>query len=105
MSWQVYLLYIAVMAAVTYLIRMIPLTVFRKKIKSRFIRSFLHYVPYACLAAMTVPAIFYGGDGAWSWGGVAALIAALGVSFLTENLTIVACVACAAVFVTNFILK
>ncbi|MBQ1211545.1 MAG: AzlD domain-containing protein [Clostridia bacterium] len=104
MTWQVYLLYIAVMALTTYLIRMIPLTVFRKKIESPFIRSFLHYVPYACLAAMTVPAIFYGADGSWSWGGVAALAAALGVSFLTENLTVVACVACAAVFFTNFLL-
>lgn len=51
--------YIFVMAAVTYLIRMIPFTFFRKKIKSRFFRSFLHYIPYAVLSAMTIPAIFY----------------------------------------------
>ena len=51
-------IYIAVMAGVTYLIRMIPFTVFRKKIKSRFFRSFLHYIPYAVLSAMTIPAIF-----------------------------------------------
>ena len=53
------IIYIAVMAGVTYLIRMIPFTVFRKQIKSRFIKSVLYYLPYAVLAAMTVPAIFY----------------------------------------------
>ena len=57
MTWPTYLLYLAVMAGVTYLIRMLPLTVFRREIKSVFIRSFLHYVPYAVLAAMTIPGI------------------------------------------------
>ncbi len=52
-------LYIIVMAGVTYLIRMIPFVFFRKKIKSEFFRSFLYYVPYAVLSAMTLPAIFY----------------------------------------------
>ena len=51
--------YMAVMAGVTYLIRMIPFTVFRKQIKSRFLRSVLYYLPYAVLSAMTFPAIFY----------------------------------------------
>lgn len=51
--------YIIVMAVVTYLIRMIPFAFFRKKIKSRFFRSFLYYIPYAVLSAMTIPAIFY----------------------------------------------
>ena len=57
MTWPTYLLYLLVMAGVTYLIRMLPLTIFRKEIKSVFIRSFLHYVPYAVLAAMTIPGI------------------------------------------------
>ena len=52
--------YIAVMALLTYLIRMIPLTLVRGKIRNRFIRSFLYYVPYACLMAMTFPAVFHG---------------------------------------------
>lgn len=52
-------LYIAVMALVTYLIRMLPLTIFQKKIKNRFLRSFLYYVPYSCLMAMTFPAVLY----------------------------------------------
>ena len=51
--------YILAMAVTTYLIRMLPLTVFRKPIRSRFVKSFLHYVPYACLTAMTFPAIIY----------------------------------------------
>lgn len=50
---------IAIMAGVTYLIRMIPFTLFRRKIRSRFFRSFLYYIPYAVLSAMTIPAIFY----------------------------------------------
>ena len=53
------ILYIAVMAGVTYLVRMIPFTLFRRQIKSRYIRSVLYYLPYAVLSAMTIPAIFY----------------------------------------------
>ena len=52
-------IYLAVMAGVTYLVRMIPFTMMRKKIQSRFLRSFLYYIPYAVLSAMTIPAIFY----------------------------------------------
>ena len=52
-----FLLYVAVMALTTYLIRALPLILLKKPIKSRFLRSFLHYVPPACLAAMTFPAI------------------------------------------------
>ena len=50
-------LYILVMAGVTYLIRMLPLVLFKREITSPFVKSFLYYVPYACLAAMTFPAI------------------------------------------------
>ena len=53
------ILYIFVMAAVTYLIRMLPIVLFRKTINSVFIRSFLYYIPYAVLAAMTIPWVFY----------------------------------------------
>ena len=55
-------LYILVMSVVTYLVRMLPLVLMRREIHNRFIRSFLYYVPYACLAAMTVPAIFFATD-------------------------------------------
>ena len=78
-------IYIAVMAGVTYLVRMIPFTVFRKKIKSQFFRSFLHYIPYAVLSAMTIPAIFYStGDMVTATIGtvVAVVLAFLGVLIL-----------------------
>ena len=52
-------LYIIVMAGVTYLIRVLPFACFRKKITSKLLRSFLYYIPYAVLSAMTIPAIFY----------------------------------------------
>ena len=52
------LIYIAVMAVITYLIRVLPITVFRKEITSQWLTSFLYYVPYAVLAALTFPAIF-----------------------------------------------
>ena len=50
---------ILVMAVVTYLIRMLPMTIFRKKIQSQFLQDFLYYIPYAVLSAMTIPAVFY----------------------------------------------
>lgn len=91
--------YIAAMALTTYLVRMLPLTVFRKPIKSRFIRSFLHYVPYACLTAMTFPAIL--GDTASLASGAAALAVAVVLSYLDHSLMIVALASSAAVFLVE----
>lgn len=54
-----YFLCVAVMMLVTYVIRAVPFTLFRRKVKNRFVRSFLYYVPYAVLTAMTVPAAWY----------------------------------------------
>jgi len=54
-----FLLYLGVMAGVTYLVRMLPLVCFRRRITSRFVRSFLYYIPYTVLAVMTFPAVFY----------------------------------------------
>ncbi|MGN0379904.1 MAG: AzlD domain-containing protein [Butyrivibrio sp.] len=95
-------LYIAVMALVTYLIRVIPLTVFKKKIQNRFIRSFLYYVPYACLAAMTFPAILYSTNSIVS--AAAGLVAAIALAFCNANLTLVALAASVAVFVVERIM-
>ena len=91
--------YILVMALVTYLIRAVPLTVFRKKIENRFIRSFLYYVPYACLTAMTFPAILYATRGTWS--ALAGLLAAVILSLCNRSLTTVAIAASAAVFIVE----
>ena len=54
-----FIIYLIVMAGVTYLVRLLPMLLVRKKITSRFIRSFLYYVPYTVLSVMTVPAVFY----------------------------------------------
>lgn len=97
MTWPTYLLYLAVMAGVTYLIRMLPLTVFRREIKSVFVKSFLHYVPYAVLAAMTIPGILSStGDVRTAVFGlaVAVVMAWRGMSLL--SVAIGACVAVAA---------
>ncbi len=102
MTWAVFLPYLAVTAGVTYLIRMLPMTVFRKEIRSRFVRSFLAYIPYAVLGAMTFPDVLYStGDmrTAVCGAAVAVLLAWRGRSLLT-----VAVAACAAVALAQGIL-
>ena len=95
-------LYILVMAGVTYLIRVLPLALAKKEITNPFIKSFLFYVPYACLAAMTFPAIFYATSSVVSAavGFAVALIAA----YKEKSLLTVALLACAAVFIAERIL-
>ena len=94
--------YIGVMAVVTYLIRMIPFTVFQKKIRSRFVLSFLHYVPYAVLSAMTIPAVFYAtGDVVTS---VVGAVVAVILAYCNLPLIVVALAASAAARLTGFIL-
>lgn len=81
-----FFLYLAVMAGVTYLIRMLPLVLVKKKVENGFIRSFLFYVPYAVLGAMTVPAVFYATDSVFSAAaglGVALVLALCGKGLLT----------------------
>lgn len=93
-------IYIAVMAGVTYLIRMIPMTVFRKKIRSRFFRSFLYYIPYAVLSAMTIPAIFYS-TGNMITAAVGTVVAVI-LAYWNLPLIVVALVASAAALLTGF---
>ena len=95
--------YILTMAVTTYLSRMLPLTVFRKPIKSRFLKSFLHYVPYACLTAMTFPAILTSTGTVIS--GAAALVVAAILAYRGRSLLTVSLAASAAVMVTEFVLK
>lgn len=94
--------YIFTMAVTTYLIRVIPLTVFRKPIRSRFLKSFLHYVPYACLTAMTFPAILT--STATLLSGAAALIVAVVLAYRGKSLLTVSVAASAAVMVTEWAL-
>lgn len=77
------LMYILVMAGVTYLIRMLPLVLFRKKIESQFVKSFLYYVPYAVLGAMTFPDILSSTASVWS--AVAGLAMAIFMSIKGEG--------------------
>lgn len=94
--------YIVVMALVTYLIRVIPLTVFRKKIENRYVKSFLYYVPYTCLTAMTFPAILYATESIIS--ALAGVIVAVVLAFYNRSLVTVAAFACLAVFVAEQLL-
>ena len=91
--------YIAVMALVTYLIRALPLTLIHGRIRNKWIRSFLYYVPYACLSAMTFPAIFYTTQSVWS--AAAGVAAALVLAFFGRSLITVAAGACLAVFLAE----
>ena len=95
--------YIFTMALTTYLIRVLPLTIFRKPIRSRFLRSFLHYVPYACLTAMTFPAILSSTASIIS--GAAALIVAILLAYRGKSLIVVAVSSSAAVLIAEWILK
>lgn len=95
--------YIAVMALVTYIIRMIPFTFFTKKIKSRFIQSFLKYIPYAVLSAMTIPAIFYSTGSVIT--AVAGTVTAMVLAFFDLPLIVVALSASLAVFLTGLFIK
>ena len=95
--------YIATMAITTYLIRVLPLTLFRKPIKSRFVRSFLHYVPYVCLTAMTFPSILSSTASVIS--GAAALVVAVWLAFRDKSLVVVALGSGIAVFVTEILLS
>lgn len=95
-------LYIATMALTTYLIRMLPLTIFRKPIHSRFLRSFLHYVPYCCLTAMTFPAIL--SSTATMLSGAAALLVAVFLAYRGKSLIVVSLSSSAAVLVTEWLL-
>ena len=90
-------IYIAVMAGVTYLIRMIPFTLFRKKIKSPFFRGFLYYIPYAVLSAMTIPAIFYSTGNLTT--SVIGTVVAVVLAYLKLPLIVVALAASASAFI------
>lgn len=97
------LVYIAVMAAVTYLIRLLPLVCFRKKITNVFVKSFLYYVPYAVLGAMTVPAIF--SSTGYTLSAVAGLLAAVFFAYREKSLLYVAVMASAVVFAAERLIE
>ena len=94
-----YTVAVIIMALVTYIPRALPLTLFSKQINSRFIRSFLYYVPYAVLASLTFPAIFY--CTANPVAAVVGTIVALIMAFFEQSLVIVAACAVLSMFIVN----
>ena len=96
-----FLIYLAVTAGVTYLVRAIPLVLVRGKIKNRFVLSFLHYIPYAVLSVMTVPAIFYATGDRLS--ATAGFVMAVLLSLWNRSLLIVAAAACGSVLAVQLL--
>lgn len=103
MNFMSFLPYLAVSAGVTYLIRMLPMVLVRKKIKNRFILSFLHYIPYSVLTVMTVPSIFYATASPIS--ACVGFAAALILAFFDKGLLKVAALSCAAVFCAELVMS
>lgn len=95
-------IYIFIMAAVTFLIRVLPLTLIRKKITNVTLRSFLYYVPYVTLAVMTFPAIIEATNSVWS--GLAALIVGVLLAYFGVSLFGVAVCSCVVVFIIELII-
>ena len=93
---------VAVMAGVTYLTRMLPLVVFKRRIENRFFQSFLYYVPYAVLAAMTIPEALHATASLLS--ALAGIAVALVLALRNKSLLTVALGACATVFVVERLL-
>lgn len=102
MSLPIMALYILTMAGVTYLIRMIPMVFFRKKIKSTYLLSLLHYIPYAVLSAMTFPQILFATGNIWS--ALIGTVVAIVASICKLSLIIVAVLACVFVLVAGYII-
>ena len=97
-----FLLCLLTSAGVTYLVRMVPLVLIKKKITNRFIRSFLYYIPYAVLGVMTIPAIFYATASVIS--AVVGFLVAVWLAWKEKSLLTVAASACGAVLVVELIL-
>ena len=102
MSVKVFLIYLIIMAVSTYLIRVIPFVLVKRQIENVYIRSFLHYIPYAVLTAMTIPAIFVATSSIFS--AVAGFIVAVILAVRNKSLTTVALFSCLAVYVVELVI-
>ena len=96
------LIYILIMAGVTYLVRVLPITLIRRQIKNRFLKSFLYYVPYVTLAVMTFPAILNATQSPIS--GAIALVAGITLAWFGASLFKVAIASCSVVFIAELII-
>ena len=95
------LIYIVVMMVVTYGLRVLPLILFRKPIKSSFVRSFLHYIPYAVLGAMTFPAVLYSTGVIYA--GLAGLVVGIILALCKRSLFTVALGSCIAALIVQYL--
>ena len=96
-------LYLLTCAGITYLIRMLPLVLIKKKIKNPFLLSFLYYMPYAVLSVMTIPAIF--SSTANTVSAVIGFAVAVILAYFEKSLVNVAAFSCVAVFITEYVMK
>ncbi|MBO7631348.1 MAG: AzlD domain-containing protein [Lachnospiraceae bacterium] len=94
-----FVLYLLTMAIVTYLVRAVPFVAFRRKVTNRYVRSFLYYIPYTVLAAMTFPAILY--VTASPLPALLGTIAALFLAYRGRGLVTVSLAACGVALITN----
>ena len=98
-----YWIYLLIMAGSTYLIRVIPFVLVRRKITNRFIRSFLYYIPYAVLTAMTFTAVIFAAGNVVA--AVVGFVVAIGFALKNKSLTTVAVAACSAVFIVDWVMS
>lgn len=102
MNLTQYVIYLAIIAGSTYLIRAIPFTLAKNKVQNRFIQSFLYYIPYAVLTVMTIPAVFTATSSVIS--AVCGVIAAVLLAYKGKGLTTVAIISCVVVFLAESVL-
>ena len=92
-------IYLAILAGTTYLVRVIPFVAIKNKIDNKYVQSFLYYIPYAVLTAMTIPAVFYSTDRIQ--GAVVGTFTAILFALRKRSLTVVAIAACVAVYIVE----
>ncbi|SEP72413.1 Branched-chain amino acid transport protein (AzlD) [Lachnospiraceae bacterium NE2001] len=103
MSLSTFFIYLAIIVISTYLIRAIPFVLVKNQIQNRFVRSFLHYIPYAVLTAMTIPAIFTATDSIIS--AVAGFVVAVILALKGKSLTVVALLSCVTVYLVELAIR
>ena len=102
MNNSVFFIYLLIVALTTYLIRAIPFSLITKKVTNKYVKSFLYYIPYTVLAAMTIPAALYVTGSIYS--SIAGLLVALVVAIKKSNLTLVALAACVGSLIVEIIM-
>lgn len=95
--------YLIAMAGITYLIRMLPLVLVKKKIKNKYILSFLYYIPYAVLSVMTIPAIFY--STSYMVSALIGFVIAVVLAYMKKSMVSVAAFSCVGVFIVELIMQ